>query len=143
MPRVDARAVNQEQRIEQGEKTGTLTAHEAKRLERQQAHIAKAEGKERYSPEVQRREAFLGLAGDRYDAGEFKAPVNTFDLIVLSQAAMASTQLESNITRIEEQLRDRSEDQALRNQLADAEQKKLHWQAMSPQFQLFCFILLL
>ena len=104
--------------------------------------VAKAEGKEHYSPEAHRRDAFLGLAGDRYDAGEFKGPVNTFDLIVLSQVAMASTQLDSNIARIEEQLRDRSEDQALRNQLADAEQKKLHWQAMSPQFQLFCFILL-
>lgn len=103
---------------------------------------AKAQGKERFSPEAFRRDAFLGLAGDRYDAGEFNAPVNTFDLIVLSQAAMASTQLESNIARIEQQLRDRSEDQSLRNQLADAEQKKLHWQAMSPEFQLFCFILL-
>ncbi|MFT3882713.1 MAG: NADH-quinone oxidoreductase subunit M [Gemmatales bacterium] len=104
--------------------------------------VAKAEGKERFSPEAFRRDAFLGLAGDRFDAGEFKAPVNTFDIIVLSQAAMASTQLESNIARIEEQLRDRSEDPALRKQLEDAEQKKVHWQAMSPQFQLFCFILL-
>ncbi len=103
---------------------------------------AKAQGKERFSPEAFRRDAFLGLAADRYDAGEFKGPVNTFDLIVLSQVAMASTQLDSNIARIEEQLRDRSEDPALRKQLADAEQNKLHRQAMSPQFQLFCFILL-
>lgn len=104
--------------------------------------VAAAQGKERFSPEVFRRDAFLGLAGDRYDAGEFKSPVNTFDLIVLGQAAQASTQLESNIARIEEQLRDRSEDQALHQQLEVAEQQKLHWQAMSPQFQLFCFILL-
>lgn len=104
--------------------------------------VAKAQGKENFSPEVFRRDAFRGLAGDRMDSGEFKGPVNTFDLIVLSQAAQASTQLETNISRIQEQLLDRSEDQALLQQLADAEQKKLHWQAMSPEFQLFCFILL-
>lgn len=104
--------------------------------------VAQAEGKERFSPEAFRRDAFLGLAGDRYDAGEFTGPVNTFDLIVLSQAAIASAQLETNIARIKTQLLDRSEDQTLLAQLADAEQKKLHWQAMSPEFQLFCFILL-
>lgn len=104
--------------------------------------VAQSQGKERFTAEVFRRDAFLGLAGDRYDAGEFKAPVNTFDLIVLGQAAQASTQLETNIARIEDQLRDRSEDQVLQRQLEEAEQKKLHWQAMSPEFQLFCFILL-
>lgn len=103
---------------------------------------AQAQGKERFSVEAFRRDAFLGLAGERYDAGEFKGPINTFDLIVLSQAAAASTQLETNIARIEAQLRDRSEDQTLRAQLAEAEQRKLHWQAMSPEFQLYCFILL-
>ncbi|MFO0812208.1 MAG: NADH-quinone oxidoreductase subunit M [Gemmatales bacterium] len=105
--------------------------------------VAQAEGKERFSAEVFRRDAFLGLAGSvRYDKGEFMSPVNTFDLIVLGQAAQASTQLETNVARIQAQLRDRSEDQSLHQQMDVADQHKLHWQAMSPEFQLFCFILL-
>ena len=43
MPRVDARAANQEKRIEQGVASGQLTAKETHRLDRQQARIAKAE----------------------------------------------------------------------------------------------------
>jgi len=104
--------------------------------------VANAQGKERFSPEAFRRDAFLGLAGSRFDAGEFTGPMNTFDLVVLSQAAVASTQLETNIKHIQKQLLDRSEDQTLHQQLEVAEQQKLHWQAMSPEFQLFCFLLL-
>src|SRR5690606_2587108 len=74
--------------------------------------------------------------------GDFNGPINTFDLVVLSQAAIASTQLETNIRNIQKQLMDRSEDQTLHQQLEVAEQQKLHWQAMSPEFQLFCFLLL-
>ena len=36
---VDQREANQQQRIDQGEKSGELTNHEANHLERQQAHI--------------------------------------------------------------------------------------------------------
>ncbi len=44
-PRVDARQVRQETRIEQGVATGALTPHETKRLEREQTGIAKVEAK--------------------------------------------------------------------------------------------------
>ena len=44
-PRVDARQVRQETRIEQGATTGALTPHEAKRLEREQTGIARVETK--------------------------------------------------------------------------------------------------
>ncbi|HMP15909.1 MAG TPA: proton-conducting transporter membrane subunit, partial [Gemmatales bacterium] len=86
--------------------------------------VAQAQGKENFSPEVFRRDAFRGLAGPRLDAGEFQGPVNTFDLIVLGQAAQASTRLEMNIARIQQQLLDRSEDQRLRQKLEEEEQKK-------------------
>jgi hypothetical protein len=42
-PRVDARQAHQEQRIEQGVATGTLTTRETRRLEREQTRVAKAE----------------------------------------------------------------------------------------------------
>ena len=42
-PVVDARAANQEERIEQGVASGTLTPRETRKLEREQKHIAKAE----------------------------------------------------------------------------------------------------
>jgi hypothetical protein len=42
-PGVDARQAKQEQRIEQGVASGTLTARETRRLEREQTRIAKAE----------------------------------------------------------------------------------------------------
>jgi uncharacterized membrane protein YebE (DUF533 family) len=49
-PRIDAREARQEDRIEQGEKSGQLTPRETARLERGQAHVqtmeanAKADG---------------------------------------------------------------------------------------------------
>ena len=45
MPRVDQRQANQEQRIEQGEASGSLTQREANRLEKQQQHVDKLENK--------------------------------------------------------------------------------------------------
>lgn len=50
-PRVDQRQANQERRIDQGVQSGSLTPHEAARLERGQEHVqniedrAKADGK--------------------------------------------------------------------------------------------------
>ena len=44
-PRIDQRQANQEQRIEQGEKSGSLTSKEAARLEKGQAHVQKMEDK--------------------------------------------------------------------------------------------------
>jgi hypothetical protein len=44
-PRVDARQVKQERRIEQGVSSGQLTGGEAARLESQQAHVAAVEQK--------------------------------------------------------------------------------------------------
>ena len=45
MPRVEQREANQQARIQQGVASGQLTPHETKRLEKEQAHIAKAESK--------------------------------------------------------------------------------------------------
>ena len=44
-PRIDQRQANQERRIEQGEKSGSLTQKEAARLEKGQAHVQKMENK--------------------------------------------------------------------------------------------------
>src|SRR5262245_24458695 len=44
-PRIDQRQANQERRIEQGEKSGSLTKKEAARLEKGQAHVQKMENK--------------------------------------------------------------------------------------------------
>jgi hypothetical protein len=44
-PGIDKRQANQERRIDQGVATGALTAREARRLERQQGVIDKAENK--------------------------------------------------------------------------------------------------
>jgi len=44
-PRVDARQVKQEKRIEQGVSSGQLTGKETARLEKQQDHIAAVEAK--------------------------------------------------------------------------------------------------
>ena len=43
--RIDKRQANQERRIEQGEKSGALTAKEAARLEKGQARVQKMEDK--------------------------------------------------------------------------------------------------
>lgn len=45
MPRVDQRQQKQEQRIDQGVASGQLTPHEARKLQRHQAQIDKAENK--------------------------------------------------------------------------------------------------
>ena len=62
-PRVDAREVRQEQRIEQGQATGALTPHESHRLERQQKGITKVENKARadgtVTPQERQRLAHL------------------------------------------------------------------------------------
>ena len=44
-PRVDARQVKQEKRIEKGVESGQLTGKEAARLEKQQNHVATGEAK--------------------------------------------------------------------------------------------------
>ena len=44
-PRVDQRQANQERRIEQGVKSGSLTEKEAARLDKGQAHVQKMENK--------------------------------------------------------------------------------------------------
>ena len=44
-PRVDARQVKQEKRIEKGVESGQLTSREAARLEKQQGHVAKVEAR--------------------------------------------------------------------------------------------------
>ena len=44
-PRIDARQANQDRRIEQGEKSGALTAKEAARLEKGQAGVQKMENR--------------------------------------------------------------------------------------------------
>ena len=44
-PRVDQRQANQERRIEQGVKSGSLNQKEAARLEKGQAHVQKMENK--------------------------------------------------------------------------------------------------
>jgi uncharacterized membrane protein YebE (DUF533 family) len=44
-PGIDARAANQERRIEQGQRSGALTPHEAAKLERGQAHVQKMEAR--------------------------------------------------------------------------------------------------
>ena len=44
-PRIDKRQANQERRIEQGEKSGSLTPKEAAHLEKGQAHVQKMENK--------------------------------------------------------------------------------------------------
>lgn len=55
-PRIDQRQANQEQRIEQGEKSGALTGKEAARLEKGQAHVQKMENKATADGKVTRKE---------------------------------------------------------------------------------------
>lgn len=45
---VDQRHYDQQRRIEQGERSGSLTPHEARRAERQQGRIDRTEGRMRY-----------------------------------------------------------------------------------------------
>ena len=62
-PRVDAREVRQEKRIDQGRATGALTPHESHRLERQQKGITQVENKARadgtVTPQERQRLAHL------------------------------------------------------------------------------------
>ena len=55
-PRIDQRQANQERRIEQGEKSGALTAKEAARLEKGQARVQKMESKATADGRVTKKE---------------------------------------------------------------------------------------
>lgn len=56
MPRVDQRQENQLRRLEQGVASGSLTAHEAHRLERGQQHVANVEAQVKSDGVVTRQE---------------------------------------------------------------------------------------
>ena len=56
MPHVDQRQAQQQARIQQGVASGELTHKEAARLEKQQAHIAKAETRAESDGKVTRQE---------------------------------------------------------------------------------------
>ncbi|MFN3861202.1 MAG: hypothetical protein ACK4R2_07000 [Roseateles sp.] len=55
-PHIDQREARQQARIEQGAASGSLTAQETRRLEREQAHIANAEAKAKSDGTVTARE---------------------------------------------------------------------------------------
>lgn len=55
-PRVDQRSIHQEQRIEQGVASGSLTASEANRLERGQQHVDNMEARAKSDGVVTRQE---------------------------------------------------------------------------------------
>lgn len=55
--RIDQREANQQKRIEQGEKSGALTQHEAGRLEKGQARVEKMEQKVAADGTITRKEA--------------------------------------------------------------------------------------
>ena len=55
-PRVDARQANQEQRIDHGVASGQLTAHETKRLDKEQNAIDNAENRAKSDGTVSRAE---------------------------------------------------------------------------------------
>jgi len=55
--RIEQRQANQERRIEQGEKSGSLTQREANRLERRQARVEKMEQKAAADGTITRKEA--------------------------------------------------------------------------------------
>ena len=65
-PRIDQRQANQEQRIDQGVKSGELTRRETRRLEREQAAIEKGETRAQADGKVTKKErARLTRAQDR------------------------------------------------------------------------------
>lgn len=65
-PRIDQREANQERRIEQGEKSGQLTAREANRLEKEQGRIERAEDRAKADGKVTAKErAHLNNMQDR------------------------------------------------------------------------------
>lgn len=55
-PRIDQRAVHQQQRIDQGVASGRLTARETQHLEKREAHIAGDEAKAKSDGVVTRKE---------------------------------------------------------------------------------------
>lgn len=55
-PRIDQRAANQQQRIEQGVASGQLTPRETQHLEKREAHIARDEAKAKSDGVVTRSE---------------------------------------------------------------------------------------
>lgn len=55
-PRIDQRQLNQEQRIDQGVKSGALTSKEAERLEKGQAHVDRMEDRAKADGTVTRQE---------------------------------------------------------------------------------------
>lgn len=55
-PRIDQRQTNQEQRIDQGVKSGSLTAKEAERLEKGQTHVDRMEERAKADGNVTRQE---------------------------------------------------------------------------------------
>jgi len=55
-PRVDQREANQQARIDAGVASGQLTARETNRLDKQQAHIAKVEAKDKADGTVTKSE---------------------------------------------------------------------------------------
>ena len=62
-PHVDQQQANQERRIDQGIASGSLTQHEAKRLERGQQHVDNVEGRAKADGVVTRQErAWLNQA---------------------------------------------------------------------------------
>ena len=64
--RIDQREANQERRIEQGVKSGSLTRKEARRLENDQAHVQKMETRAEADGKVSARErARIERAQDR------------------------------------------------------------------------------
>ena len=65
-PRIDQRQANQERRIEQGEKSGQLTAKETARLEKGQARVQKMENKAAADGKITKKErARIERAQDR------------------------------------------------------------------------------
>lgn len=68
-PRFDQRQVNQEQRIQQGEQSGSLTPKEAERLDKGQNHLQAVEDKAKADGKVTRQErARLQHAEDKQSA---------------------------------------------------------------------------
>lgn len=68
-PGIDKRQARQEQRIDQGTASGSLTQHETNKLERQQAHIDHVEDKAKADGSVTKKErAHLHHMQDRASA---------------------------------------------------------------------------
>jgi hypothetical protein len=68
-PRIDQRQANQEQRIDQGIASGELTRREARRLERQQTVINKAEDKAKADGSVTGKERRILTRAQNHASG--------------------------------------------------------------------------